>query len=332
MKAFVKTKYGGPEVLQLEEVDKPMVKDGCILVKVVANSANPADWHLLRGKPFFARFTSGFFKPKEKIAGADFAGIIVETGKDVTSFKVGDKVFGETLMGGAFAEYVNVPANVCGKVPNNVSVIQMASMPTAGLTALQALVTYGKITSGEKVLINGASGGVGHFAVQIAKAYGANVTAVCSSRNADFVKSLGADKVVAYDTENIHQYNGSYDLIIDANGNLTYADYKRMGKRGVMIGFTTMGHMFSTLVNKLFGNFPLIQFTVESNTNDMQTLAELVAQGKVKPQIEKLFSYKEIPEAISYIESMRTKGKVVMQWIDDQNQTVSSNNLTNVPF
>ena len=235
-------------------------------------------------------------------------------------------------MGGAFAEYVKVPATVCSKIPNNVSIVKMASLPTAGLTALQALVTYGKITSGEKVLINGASGGVGHFAVQIAKAYGAYVTAVCSSRNADFVKSLGADKVVAYDTENIHQHNGSYDLIIDANGNLTYADYKRMGKRGVMIGFTTMGHMFSTLINKLFGNFPLIQFTVESNTNDMQTLAELVAQGKVKPQIEKLFSYKEIPEDISYIESMRTKGKVVMQWIDDQNQTVSSNNLTNVPF
>lgn len=235
-------------------------------------------------------------------------------------------------MGGAFAENVKVPATVCSKIPNNVSIVKMASLPTAGLTALQALVTYGKITSGEKVLINGASGGVGHFAVQIAKSYGANVTAVCSSRNADFVKSLGADKVVAYDTENIHQYNGSYDLIIDANGNLTYADYKRMGKRGVMIGFTTMGHMFSTLINKLFGNFPLIQFTVESNTKDMQTLAELVAQGKVKPQIEKLFSYKEIPEDISYIESMRTKGKVVMQWIDDQNQALSSNNLTNVPF
>lgn len=317
MKAYVKTKYGGPEVLRLEEVNKPFVKDDHILVKVTANSANPADWHLIRGKPFFARFASGLFKPKEKIPGADFAGIVVETGNEVNSFKVGDNVFGETLLGGGFAEYVSVPATVCSSMPGNVSFVQMASMPTAGLTALQALITHGKLRAGEAVLINGASGGVGHFAVQIAKAYGANITAVCSSRNADFVKSLGADQVIAYDEENIHEHNGSYDLIVDANGNLTYTDYKRMGKRGVMIGFTTIGHMLSTLISKLFGRFPLIQFTVEANANDLQTLAMLVAQGKVQPQIEKLFSYQEIPEAIRYIEAMRTKGKVVMQWVGE---------------
>jgi len=328
MKAFIKTKYGGPEVLRLEEVDKPIVKDDHILVRVFANSANPVDWHLLRGEPFFARFTSGLFKPKEKIPGADFAGLVVETGRKVSSFRIGDNVFGGTLLGGAFAEYVSVPASVCGEVPSNVSLVQMASIPIAGLTALQALVTHGKITPGEAVLINGASGGVGHFAVQIAKAHGANVTAVCSSRNVDFVKSLGADKIIAYDKENIHQRNGSYDLIIDANGNLTYADYKRMGKRGVMIGFTTMGHMMATLIRKLIGGFPLIQFTAEANAKDLQTLATLVAEGKIKPKIDKLFPYKEIPEAISYIEAMHTRGKVVMQWIDEQNQTVSSNNLT----
>ena len=328
MKAFIKIKYGGPEVLQLEEVDKPIVKDDHILIKVVANSANPADWHLLRGEPFFARFTSGLFKPKEKIPGADFSGIVVETGNKVTSFKVGDKVFGETLLGGAFAEYVSVPATVCGKVPNNIGLVQMASIPIAGLTALQALVTHGKVIAGETVLINGASGGVGHFAVQIAKAHGAYVTAVSSSRNADFVKSLGADKVISYDKENIHQHKGRYDLIVDANGNLTYADYKRMGKRGVMIGFTTMGHMVSTLISKLFGKFPLIQFTAEANAKDLQRLAVLVEEGKVVPKIDKLFPYTEIPKAISYIESMRTRGKVIMQWIDEQNQTRLSNNLT----
>ena len=317
MKAFVKTTYGGPETLRLEEVSKPFVKEDHILVKVVANSANPADWHLLRGKPFFARFSSGLFKPTEKIPGADFAGVIVETGSKVTSFEVGEKVFGETLMGGAFAEYVSVPVTVCGKIPDNVSFIQMASLPVAGLTALQALIKHGKLTAGETVLINGASGGVGHFAVQIAKAHGAIVTAVCSSRNGDFVKSLGADEVIAYDKEDIHQHNGSYDLIIDANGNLAYGDYKRMGNRGVMIGFTTMGHMFSTLISKLFGRFPLIQFTAEANEKDLQTLATLVKEGKVQPQIEKIFSYKEIPEAISYIEAMRTRGKVVMEWTDD---------------
>lgn len=321
MKAFIKSKYGGPEVLQLMEVDLPIVKENHLLVKVVANSANPADWHLLRGKPFFARFAAGLFKPKEKIPGADFAGIVVETGSKVTNFKVGDKVFGETLLGGAFAAYVSVPASVCGKVPNNISLVQMASLPVAGLAALQALVTHGKISAGETVLINGSSGGVGHFAVQIAKAYGGYVTAVCSGRNADFVRSLGADKVIAYDRENIHQHNGNYDLIIDANGNLTYADYKRMGKRGVMVGFTTIGHMMSTLIKKLFGRFPIIQFTAEANAKDLQTLSTLVAEGKIRPVIDKLFPYNEIPDAISYIEAMHTRGKVVMQWKNEQNLT-----------
>ncbi len=317
MKAFIKTTYGGPEVLRLEEVDKPILKDDHLLVKVVANSANPADWHLLRGKPFFARFTSGLIKPKEKIPGADFSGIVVEAGPTVSSFKIGDKVFGETLMGGAFAEYISVPVNFCGKVANNVDLVKMASIPVAGLTALQALVTHGKIKAGETVLINGASGGVGHFAVQIAKAYGASVTAVCSSRNADFVKSLGAENAIAYDKVNIKQLKGSYDLVIDANGNLTYADYKRLGKRGVMIGFTTMGLMMSTLIKKLFGKYPITQFTAEANAKDLQTLAALVGEGKVIPAIEKTFPYTEIPDAIRHIEAMRTRGKVVMQWTDD---------------
>jgi NADPH:quinone reductase-like Zn-dependent oxidoreductase len=322
MKAFVKTTYGGPEVLRLEDVEKPILNQDHMLVKVFVNSANPADWRLIRGKPFFARFTSGLLKPKEKIAGADFAGVVVEAGNRVTKFKVGDRVFGETLMGGAFAEYVSVPETVCGKITDNTSFVQMASIPIAGLTALQALVTHGKLKEGETVLINGASGGVGHFAVQIAKAYGANVTAVCSSNNVDFVKCLGADEVIAYDKQNIYQHTGNYDLVVDANGNLDYADYRRMGKRGVIIGFTTMGHMMSTLIRKAFGGFPLTQFTAEANEKDLQTLATLVAEGKVKPSIDKLFSYTDIPAAISYIEAMRTRGKVVMQWIQESNQMI----------
>ncbi|WP_290792369.1 NAD(P)-dependent alcohol dehydrogenase [Flavihumibacter sp. UBA7668] len=314
MKAFVKTKYGGPEVLQLEEVEMPTVENDHILVQVVANAANPADWHLLRGKPFFARFTSGLFKPKEKVPGADFAGTVVGKGSSVTGFEIGDHVFGAKLMGTAFAELVSVPVSACASFPKQFSFTEMASIPIAGLTALQALITHGKLKAGEIVLINGASGGVGHFAVQIAKAYGATVTAVCSGRNAAFVQSLGADKVIAYDQENIHLHKGKYDLILDANGNLTLDDYKRMGRRGVMIGFTTLGHMFSTLFRKAFSKFPLIQFTVEVNKADLQTLAEMVTQGKLKPQIEKEFSYLEIPEAIGYIEAMRTRGKVVMNW------------------
>ncbi len=325
MKAFTRTSYGGPEILRFEEVEKPLVLKDQVLIKVIANSANPADWHILRGAPFFARFTFGLFKPKDKIVGADFAGIVVETGKDVTRFKAGDKVFGETLKGGAFAEYVCVPETVCALMPESISFEEMAALPVAGLTALQALVTHGKVKAGETVLVNGASGGVGHFAVQIAKAIGANVTAVCSGKNAGFVKSIGADKVIAYDQQNIHQHTDKYDLVIDANGNLHYNDYKRMGKRAVMIGFTTMGHMFSTLSKKIFSKFPLIQFTASANADDLHRLAELVEQGKVKPQIEKIFSYKEIPEAIGSIEAMRTRGKVVMKWPGDQSSFDSSN-------
>ncbi|GAB2668026.1 NAD(P)-dependent alcohol dehydrogenase [Flavihumibacter cheonanensis] len=317
MKAFVKTKYGGPEVLQLEEVELPTLKDDHLLVKVYATAANPADWHLLRGKPFFARFTSGLFKPKEKIPGADFAGIVVAKGSSLTSFEVGDHVVGGTLLGGAFAEFISVPASICARFSKEISFEQMASLPIAGLTAFQALLTHGKRKQGETVLINGAAGGVGHFAVQIAKAYGAIVTGVCSGRNADFVKSLGADKVIPYDTENIHLHNGKYDLVLDVNGNLTHEDFNRMGRRGVLIGFTTMKHMFSTLFRKAFSKFPLIQFTVTVNTADLQTLATMVEEGKIKPQIEKIFSSSEIPEAIGYIEAMRTRGKVVMKWLDD---------------
>lgn len=316
MKAFTKTIYGGPEVLNLEEVEKPELKDDHILVKVMANSANPVDWHIIRGKPFFARFTFGLFKPKDKIPGADFAGIVEAVGKNITRFKTGDRVFGESLKGGAFAEYISVPAAACSTMPGTANFSEMAAVPVAGLTALQAIVTHGKIREGETVLINGSSGGVGHFAVQVAKAYGAKVTAVCSSKNMEFVKSLGADEVLAYDKENIHRHNGKYDLVVDTNGNLMFNDYTRMGKRGVLTGFTTMGHMISVLLKKAFSKFPLVQFTAEANTKDLETLALLVQSGKIKAHIEKTYSYKQIPEAVGYIEAMRTRGKVVMVWED----------------
>lgn len=316
MKAYTKTIYGGPEVLKLEEVEKPELKDDHILVKVMANSANPADWHIIRGKPFFARFTFGLFKPKDKIPGADFAGIVEAVGKNVTHFKTGDRVFGESLKGGAFAEYISVPAAVCATMPVTANFSEMAAVPVAGLTALQAIVTHGMIREGEKVLINGSSGGVGHFAVQVAKAYGAKVTAICSSKNMEFVKSLGADEVIAYDKENIHQHNGRYDLVADINGNLYHKDFKRMGQRGVSVGFTSMGHMMVLLLNKAVSKFPLTQFTAVANARDLETLALLVQSGKVKAHIEKTYSYKQIPEAIGYIEAMRTRGKVVMVWED----------------
>jgi NADPH:quinone reductase-like Zn-dependent oxidoreductase len=314
MKAFTKTRYGGPEVLQLEEVEKPSLKNDHILVKVLANSANPADWHILRGEPVLARFAFGLFKPKLKTLGADFAGIVAEVGNNVNDFKIGDRVFGESFLAGAFAEYASVPANVCGKMPDGKSFTEMACVPMAGMTALQGLITHGKLKKGETVLINGSSGGVGHFAVQIAKAYGAQVTGVCSSRNADFVKTLGADHVIAYDKESIKHHNGRYNLILDTNGNLTHADYKRMGDRGVVVGFTTLAHMMALSFEGKIRNSPISQFTAEANPKDLVVLASLIRSGKINVHIEKTYSYKEIPEAIRYIEAMRTRGKVAMDW------------------
>ncbi len=314
MKAFTKHTYGGPEILQLEEVEKPTPKKNELLVKIMANSANPADWHILRGEPFFARFSTGLFKPKDKILGADFAGIVEAVGSQVTQFKVGDRVYGEMLEGGAFAEYACVPTGVCARMPEGIGFPEMAAVPIAGLTALQAVITHGKLKAGETVLVNGASGGVGHFTVQIAKAYGAYVTGVCSSKNVDFVKALGADQVIAYDQEDIHQHQGKYDLVIDTHGNLAHEDYQRMGQRGVMVGFTTLGNMMRLMLKRAFSKFPLAQFTAEANVPDLETLASLMQNGKVKPHLEKVYPYPQVPEAIAYIEAMRTRGKVAMVW------------------
>lgn len=316
MKAYIRTRYGGPEILKIEEVTQPSnPADEEVIVKVMANSVNPADWHLLRGKPFFARFTVGLFKPKSKIPGADFAGIIESVGKKVTHLKPGDHVFGETLLGGAFAAYTCAPAKVCAKMPDGIGFNDMAAMPIAGITAYQGIVTHGKLQPGESVLINGASGGVGHFAVQIAKSLGGKVTAVCSSRNVDFVRSLGADHIIAYDQEDIQLHTGKYDLVVDTNGNLTHNDFRRMGKRGVTIGFTDMGHMIRLLLKKAINKFPLVQFTAEANSQDLETLAKMVAEGKIKAHIEKIYPYTELPAAIAYIEAMRTRGKVVVEWV-----------------
>lgn len=314
MKAFIKTTYGGPEVLRLADVANPKVSVSNIVVKVMANSANPADWHILRGKPYFARLTFGLFKPKNPLLGADFAGIVVEVGERVKDFKAGDYVFGEKLHGGAFAEYISINANECALMPKGASFQAMAGVPIAGLTALQALITHGNLKKGETVLVNGAAGGVGHFIVQIAKAYSATVTAVCSSQSADFVRMLGADNILFHDKDNIHLHQSKYNLVIDAYGNLNHEDYQRMGQRGVMIGFTNLAHILILLVKRMLKKSPIAQFTVQCNKKDLETLASLVQQGVIKTYIEHTFSYQQIPEAIRYIEAMKTKGKVIMSW------------------
>jgi NADPH:quinone reductase-like Zn-dependent oxidoreductase len=314
MKAFTRTTYGGPEVLHVETVEKPAVKKAHLLVKIAANSANPADWHILRGTPMFARFAFGLIRPNNKFLGADFAGTVEEVGEDAGQFQVGDRVFGEFLEGGTFAEYAVVPAAACALMPEGSSFVDMACMPVAGLTALQALVSHGKLQKGESVLINGSSGGVGHLAVQIAKAHGARVTGVCSARNKDFVHSLGADAVIAYDEENIHRLQRKFDLVLDTHGNLFYQDFTRMGKRGVLIGFTGMRHLAVLMLRAAVGRFPLKQFTAAPNTPDLNTLASMVEDGKMRVHLEKTYFYTDIPKAIAYIEAMRTRGKVGMLW------------------
>lgn len=314
MKAFTKEIYGGPEILKLEEIDKPAVKKDHLLIRVKANSANAADWHILRGKPILARFSFGLFRPKIKTFGADFAGVVEELGEDVKDFNVGDRVFGETLDAGAFAEYTCVDAKYCALIPEDLDYKTMASLPIAAITAFQAVITHGKIKKGESVLINGSSGGVGHFTVQIAKALGAKVTGVCSSRNKDLVMSLGADRVITYDTENIHELDEQFDIVIDTHGNLNFRDFKRLGRRGVLIGFTTMGRMISVVLKSSLTKYPLAQFTAEANRKDLESIATLVKEGKIKPHINKIYTYKDIPEAIRYIEDMHTSGKVVMEW------------------
>lgn len=314
MKAFTRTRYGGPEVLHLNEVEKPALKDDCLMVRIHANSANPADWHIIRGTPFFARFSFGLFKPSDGIPGADFSGVVEETGRNVSRFKTGDRVFGESLNGGAFAEYICAPENICAAMPEGADFTEMACVPIAGLTAYQALITHGNLKAGESVLINGSSGGVGHFAVQIAKALGAKVTAVCSGKNVDFVRSLGADKVIAYDTESIHMHQGKYDIVLDTNGNLDFRDFVRLGKRGVITGFTTIGHMIAVMTGKAFGKFPLVQFTAAANATDLETLAAMIRDKRIRVHTDKIYPYDKIPEAVGYIEAMRTRGKVAMVW------------------
>jgi NADPH:quinone reductase-like Zn-dependent oxidoreductase len=239
---------------------------------------------------------------------------VEEVGAGVTHFKVGDKVFGDNIFKGAFAEYCLVPAKACGKIAGETSFNEMAVVPIAGISAFQALLTDGKLQKGQSVLINGASGGVGHFAVQIAKAYGAKVTGVCSSEKKNFVYSLGADKVIAYDKQDIREHGGKYDLVLDLHGNLKYQDMRKMGKRAVVVGFASMGNAFSVMVKNTFSKFPLTIFKADANTKDLETLAALIAKGKVKPHIGKNYTYRETPDAIRQVEKGGTSGKVVMEW------------------
>lgn len=320
MKAAVYTEYGSPDVLQFKEVAKPTPKEGEVLVKVYATALSAADWHYLRGEPMMFRFAAGFPKPKITVLGADMAGRVEAVGQNVSVFQPGDEVFGDlSLCGlGAFAEYVSVPEGVLAMKPTGMSFEAAAAAPLAGVTALQGLRDAGQIKPGQKVLINGASGGVGTFAVQIAKAFGAEVTAVCSTRNMDTARSIGADHVIDYTQEDFTRNGQRYDLIAAANGYHSLFDYKRALAHGgtyVMIG-GTMPQMFQAMllasVMSRTGGKKMTSVKSNPNGKDLAALGELFKNGKVVPVIDRCYPLSEIAEAFRYFEAGRVQGKVVI--------------------
>jgi NADPH:quinone reductase-like Zn-dependent oxidoreductase len=265
MKAILFPRYGSPDVLQLQDVPQPLPQEDEVLVKIVAAAANPLDWHRMRADPFLVRLGDGLLRPKNPRLGADMAGLVAAVGSRVTEFQIGDEVFGE-IGGGAFAEYVCVKEKSLVHKPANLSFAQAAAVPVAGFTALQGLRDKGQIKAGQTVLVNGASGGVGTFAVQIAKAFGAKVTAVCSGRNLDLVRSIGADHALDYTQTDFTRTSQQYDLIYDAIGNRSVRDLKRALKpNGIasVAGFTTLSRMFLLVV----------QGTWVSKTSDPKRLA-----------------------------------------------------------
>ena len=327
MKAIVYTQYGSPDVLQLKEVEKPTPKDNEVLVKVHAASANAADLHLLRADPFLVRLDSGFLKPKNTILGADIAGRVETVGRNVKQFKPGDEVFGDiSACGwGGFAEYVSVPENILVLKPANISFEEAAAVPMAAVTALQGIRNTGQIKPGQKVLINGASGGVGTFAIQIAKSFGTEVTAVCSTSKMDMVRTIGADHVIDYTKEDFTQNGKRYDLIIGANGHQSLSDYKRaLSPEGMYV--CTGGTMAQIFESMLLG--PLMSMggskkirnmgSAQPNQKDLIVMKELLEIGKVVPVIDRTYPLSEVPEAIRYLEEGHARGKVVI--------TVAQNN------
>jgi NADPH:quinone reductase-like Zn-dependent oxidoreductase len=314
MKAFIYEKYGPPETLRMAEVDKPAPNADEVLVKVLAVSVNAADWHVLRGKPLFSRATLGLLRPKHQILGVDVAGQVEAVGSDVTRFKPGDEVYANLLDHGygGFAEYVSVPVAVMSLKPANLTFEEAAAVPMAAVTALQGLRRHGDLQPTQKILINGATGGVGSFAVQIAKASGAEVTAVTSTRNLDLVRSLGADHLVDYTTTDFARGGRRYDRILDTVGNRSVPDLRRAlaeGGKAAVTGFTSVARLLGV---SLRGGKDVAQVQAHVTTGDLDLLSELIEAGKVRPQIDRRYPFAEIPAAIAYLEQGRARAKVVV--------------------
>jgi NADPH:quinone reductase-like Zn-dependent oxidoreductase len=320
------TRYGPPDAVEVKDVERPVPKDGEFLIKVRAASVNPLDWKTMKGGPYIVRLLLGQRKPKIKPLGVDVAGKVEAVGKNVSKFKPGDDVFGTCR--GAFAEYAissetrSILKSVLVTKPANVTFEQAASAPIAALTALQGLRDKGKIQPGQKVLINGAAGGVGTFAVQIAKSFGADVTGVCSTRNVDMVRSLGADRVIDYTREDFTEDGQRYDLLFDAVGNPSLAGCRRVLKpKGILVmaGASSDASM-AGLLGRLIGaillsglvSHKLVPFIAKANPEDLNILSELMAMGKVVPVIDRRYRLNETLEALRYSEKGHARGKVVI--------------------
>jgi NADPH:quinone reductase-like Zn-dependent oxidoreductase len=322
MRAFIYEKYGPPEALRMATVDKPAPGAREVLVRVMATSVNPADWHSLRGKPLFSRITLGLRRPKHQILGVDIAGQVEVVGDGVTRFKPGDEVYANLLNHGygGFAEYASVPVEVVSVKPANLSYEEAAAVPMAAVTALQGLRHHGEIRPGQKVLINGASGGVGTFAVQIAKSYGAEVTGVTSTRNIDLVRSLGADHVIDYTTTDFVRGGQRYDLILDAVGNRSVPDLRRAlaaGGKAAVTGFTSVARLIRVALLGGAGSGPgrrrdIAMVSALVTAADLELVAELIEAGKVRPAIDRHYPFADIPTAIAYLEQGHASGKVVV--------------------
>jgi NADPH:quinone reductase-like Zn-dependent oxidoreductase len=321
MQAAVYRCYGSPDVVKLEPVPKPTLEDDRMLVKVHAASVNPLDWHYVRGKPYVMRASAGMGAPEDIRLGVDFAGTVEAVGKNVRQFKPGDEVFGGA--DGSFAEYVKVRAagSVAAK-PANLTFEQAAAVPIAAVTALQALRDVGKLQAGQKVLVNGASGGVGTFAVQIAKALGAEVTAVCSTRNVAMARSIGADRVIDYTQEDFTKGPQRYELIIDNVGSHSLSEYRRvLTPKGILVivGAPSddpwLGPLTASIKAAVVSPFvsqKLSFFLADLNQNDLNTLGQLAASGKLTPIIDRRYPLGDTAAAIRYVEEGHSRGKVVI--------------------
>ena len=323
MKAITYQSYGSPDVLKCEEIEKPTAGDNQVLIKVRAASVNPLDWHYIRGTPYVMRMQSGLRGPKVARLGVDFAGTVEAVGRDVKRFQSGDEVFGG--MTGAFAEYVCVREDrgVALK-PANLTFEQAASVPVAAITALQGLRDKGQIQPGQKVLINGAAGGVGTFAVQIARSFGAEVTGVCSTRNVDMVRSIGADRVIDYTQQDFTRTEQRYDVLLDNVGNRSLSECRRvLNPRGkyVLIGgggpddgrwIGPLTRVLKTLVLSRFVTQDMVFFVAKLSREDLTLLGDLMQAGKVTPVIDRRYRLSGVPAAIRYLEEGHARGKVVI--------------------